>query len=395
MLRNFLAVVLVLAGVLLGVSETKAQSLTGQLSALLTEQRPSPASFAPDPPAAAATRDTVAGLFLIELVFRRSPPRLGGFIYRLNPTLGVVERASGGFGPFFTERTLQNRTRSGLDRYQPTILEVQLIAGSEPPRRHLSDQRRPAHRRDPALQRRHAAAHARGVHDNVVREPRGDRSPGSRRWRFPSRAFRSPVSAMRTLNGATTPPVGTERIGDRPRRYRDKRSLHVERQRRPRRVRRRGPAAADRAARRTCSARDAPVPARSRSDRGRRDSWRCTSTAALEWAAPRVRSSGTWPPPSPPAARVTIVGEVMGRHLFATEPRAGCVSGEPSGRRCGNHALAGCRSGRRYHVHRHRRQMEPRQKLASEHEPVDSRDRRRALRARVTPAISIGYAFER
>ena len=65
--RNFPVVVLALLAVVLGGSEAKAQSLTGRLSILLTEQRPTPAAFVPDPVAAAATRDTVAGLFLVEL----------------------------------------------------------------------------------------------------------------------------------------------------------------------------------------------------------------------------------------------------------------------------------------------------------------------------------------
>ena len=128
MLRNFLAIVLVLTGVVLRVPEAKAQSLTGQLSALLTEQRPSPAAFPPDPLAAAATRDTVAGLFLIELASLPVASSSGGFIYRLNPTLGVVERASGGFGPFFTERTLQNgrgQTSIGISQQFSTFSSLQ------------------------------------------------------------------------------------------------------------------------------------------------------------------------------------------------------------------------------------------------------------------------------
>ena len=56
----------------------------------------------------AATRDTVAGLFLVELAALPVASSSGGFVYTLNPALGVVERASGSFGPFFTERTLQN-----------------------------------------------------------------------------------------------------------------------------------------------------------------------------------------------------------------------------------------------------------------------------------------------
>lgn len=125
-MRIFVGVVLV--GVLLGGSDATGQSLTGRLSTLLTEQRPSPAAFPPDPVAAAATRDTVAGLFLVELGSLPVASSSGGFVYRLNPTLGVVERASGSFGPFFTERTLQNgrgQTSIGVSQQFSTFSSLQ------------------------------------------------------------------------------------------------------------------------------------------------------------------------------------------------------------------------------------------------------------------------------
>jgi hypothetical protein len=84
-----------------------AQSLTGQLTTLLTAQVPS-STFVPDVPAAEATLDTVARLFSIELTSLPVASSSGGFVYRLNPSLGVVERATDGFGPFFTERALRN-----------------------------------------------------------------------------------------------------------------------------------------------------------------------------------------------------------------------------------------------------------------------------------------------
>ncbi|MGH9158713.1 MAG: hypothetical protein ACRD2X_01840 [Vicinamibacteraceae bacterium] len=84
-----------------------AQSLTDRLSTLLTAQVPT-STFVPDVPAAEATRDTVARLFAIELTSLPVASSSGGFVYRLNPTIGAVERASESFGPFFTERTLRN-----------------------------------------------------------------------------------------------------------------------------------------------------------------------------------------------------------------------------------------------------------------------------------------------
>jgi hypothetical protein len=83
------------------------QSLGGRLSALLTDQQPT-SVFIPDVPAAEATRDTVAKLFGVELTTLPTATSAGGFVYRLNPQLGVVSRASEGFGPFFTERVLRN-----------------------------------------------------------------------------------------------------------------------------------------------------------------------------------------------------------------------------------------------------------------------------------------------
>jgi hypothetical protein len=85
-----------------------AQSIVSELGALLTEQRPTVPTFVPDPAAAVATATTVAGLFAVELSNLPLASSSGGFVYRLNPSLGLVERASDGFGPFFTERILRN-----------------------------------------------------------------------------------------------------------------------------------------------------------------------------------------------------------------------------------------------------------------------------------------------
>jgi hypothetical protein len=87
-----------------------AQTLVGQLSTLLTEQRAS-GDFTPDPAAARATLATVAGLFSVELTTLPTTASASGFVYRLSPSLGVFERASNDFGPFFTERALRNSRR--------------------------------------------------------------------------------------------------------------------------------------------------------------------------------------------------------------------------------------------------------------------------------------------
>ena len=99
----------VIAGAILALVPATAttQSLTGRLSALLTEQQPA-SVYVPDVLAAEATRDTVAKLFGVELTNLPTAASSGGFVYRLNPSLGVVARSSEGFGPFFTERVLRN-----------------------------------------------------------------------------------------------------------------------------------------------------------------------------------------------------------------------------------------------------------------------------------------------
>jgi len=84
-----------------------AQSIGSQLSTLLTEQRDM-SGFVPDIEAANQTFATVAGLFGVELATLPVSASSGGFVYRLNRDLGLVERASDGFGPFFTERVLRN-----------------------------------------------------------------------------------------------------------------------------------------------------------------------------------------------------------------------------------------------------------------------------------------------
>jgi hypothetical protein len=110
---------------LLASTAVNAQPLLSRLATLLTEQRPS-GTFVPDAAAAAATTNTVAGLFLIELATLPTASSSGGFIYRFRPDLGLYERASNEFGPFFTERALRNgRGQASLGfTYQTSTFET-------------------------------------------------------------------------------------------------------------------------------------------------------------------------------------------------------------------------------------------------------------------------------
>jgi hypothetical protein len=62
--------------------------------------------FVRDAQAAAATRDTIAALVALDVVTLPVNSSSGGFTYRLNRSLGTVERLSNSFGPFFVERSL-------------------------------------------------------------------------------------------------------------------------------------------------------------------------------------------------------------------------------------------------------------------------------------------------
>ena len=107
MKRHVAAVVLIATGFATPVA---AQPLLGRLATLLTQQVAS-GTFVPDVAAAAATRDTVAALLLVELATVPIASSSGGFVYEFEPSVGVYRRATNEFGPFFTERTL--RTGAG------------------------------------------------------------------------------------------------------------------------------------------------------------------------------------------------------------------------------------------------------------------------------------------
>jgi hypothetical protein len=93
----------------LGAAVTPAhaqQPLSEVLSVLLTNQAVPTGDFDKDAAAAAATRDTMERMLLVELTTLPLGSSSAGFSYRFNPTLGTLERATESFGPFFTERAL-------------------------------------------------------------------------------------------------------------------------------------------------------------------------------------------------------------------------------------------------------------------------------------------------
>jgi Putative MetA-pathway of phenol degradation len=82
------------------------QTVSEVLSFLLTNRSIPTGDFVQDARAAAATRDTISTLLLLELSELPVTSSASAFTYRLDRNLGTVVRSSDSFGPFLVERSL-------------------------------------------------------------------------------------------------------------------------------------------------------------------------------------------------------------------------------------------------------------------------------------------------
>jgi hypothetical protein len=82
------------------------QTVQDVLAFLVTNQGVQTNDFDRDRAAADATRETLTRALLSAVSGVPVASSSSGFVYRLNPSLGTVERASETFGPFFLERAL-------------------------------------------------------------------------------------------------------------------------------------------------------------------------------------------------------------------------------------------------------------------------------------------------
>ena len=96
---------LVLTFVLIAASAS-AQTVSDALTFLMTNQSVSTGDFARDQSAAVATSAAISRALLANLSSLPVATSSSAFVYRLNPELGTVERATQTFGPFFVERAL-------------------------------------------------------------------------------------------------------------------------------------------------------------------------------------------------------------------------------------------------------------------------------------------------
>jgi hypothetical protein len=93
------------AGTPAGAQDT-APNVEDVLAFLVTNQGVQTSDFDKDRDAADATRDTLTRALLSSVARLPVSTSSSGFTYRLNPTLGTVERATETFGPFYIERAL-------------------------------------------------------------------------------------------------------------------------------------------------------------------------------------------------------------------------------------------------------------------------------------------------
>lgn len=91
---------------LLVASNASAQTVADALTFLLTNQSVSTGDFARDQNAAQATSTAISRALQASLATLPVATSSSAFVYRLNPELGTVERATQTFGPFFVERAL-------------------------------------------------------------------------------------------------------------------------------------------------------------------------------------------------------------------------------------------------------------------------------------------------
>jgi hypothetical protein len=100
----FRAAAFAMSILLMAGASASAQSVADVLTFLVTNQSVSTGSVERDREAALATSVTISRALAANLATLPVTSSSGAFVYRLNPELGTVERATHTFGPFFTER---------------------------------------------------------------------------------------------------------------------------------------------------------------------------------------------------------------------------------------------------------------------------------------------------
>ena len=107
MRQRLAAVVVAVATITWAPPAALAQTtVTDIVEFLMTNQAVQTGDFQRDQDAAAIARDTVTRALIVNLTSVPIATSSSGFLYRLNPSLGTVERVTDSFGGFFIERAL-------------------------------------------------------------------------------------------------------------------------------------------------------------------------------------------------------------------------------------------------------------------------------------------------
>ena len=105
-MANKRTAILLVAACVMCAGRASAQSVSDVLTFLVTNQGVQTGSVERDRQAALATSTTISRALLANLATLPVATSSSGFVYRLNPELGTVERLTQSFGPFFVERAL-------------------------------------------------------------------------------------------------------------------------------------------------------------------------------------------------------------------------------------------------------------------------------------------------
>jgi len=106
MMRALALTVLVALSVAVPTPAAAQGTVDDVIGFLVTNQAVPTGDFQKDQAAAQAARVAISRALLIELTSVPLTTASSGFLYRLNPALGTVERATDSFGAFFVERAL-------------------------------------------------------------------------------------------------------------------------------------------------------------------------------------------------------------------------------------------------------------------------------------------------
>jgi len=111
--RRSRALILVTAFCACAGRASAQQSVSSALTFLVTNQSVDTGSVQRDTAAAQATSDTISRALLANLATLPVTSTSGAFVYRLNPTIGTVERPTETLGPVFIDRALTSGNGAG------------------------------------------------------------------------------------------------------------------------------------------------------------------------------------------------------------------------------------------------------------------------------------------